>query len=81
MENDWMIMLPDHVALRRAREFRGMSVERAARLIGTSVAKYNAYESGRHLIAHAPDEVSKRISTFLDPQGWERLDGAKDMLV
>lgn len=81
MENDWMLMVQDHVALRRAREFRGMPVERAAKLIGVSVAKYNAYESGRHLIAHAPNEVSIRITTFLDPQGWERLDGAKDMLV
>lgn len=81
MQNDWMIVVPDNVALQRAREFRGLSIERAAMLIGVTVAKYKAYESGRYLIANAPEDVTKRIKTFLDPQGLERMDGAKDMLV
>ena len=58
-----------------------MSIERAAKLIGVTVAKYKAYESGRYLVANAPEDVTKRIKTFLDPQSLERMDGAKDMLV
>lgn len=76
-----MYIVPDHYALKRAREMRGMSVERAAMLIGVTVAKYKAYESGRYLVSNAPEDVTKRIKTFLDPQGLERVDGAKDMLV
>lgn len=76
-----MIVVPDHVALKRARDMRGMSVERAAMLIGVTVAKYKAYESGRYLIANAPTEVWEKVKTFLDPQALERMDGAKDMLV
>ena len=76
-----MIVVPDRVALKRAREMRGMSVERAAILIGVTVSKYKAYESGRYLLAHAPEEVAKRVKTFLDPQALERMDGAKDMLI
>lgn len=81
MGNDWMVIVPDNVALKRAREMRGMSVERAAKLIGVTAAKYKAYESGRYLIANAPEDVTGRIKTFLDPQALERSDGAKDMLI
>lgn len=78
---EWLIMQNDHDALKTAREIRCLSVEKAAELIGVTTAKYKAYESGRYHYYNAPKEIRDKIRTFLDPQGWVRLDEAKDFVL
>jgi len=80
-DGEWLIMQNDHDALKAARELRGLSIEKAAELIGVTVAKYKAYESGRYHYYNAPKEIRDKIRTYLDPQGLVPLDRCGDFIL